>query len=73
MRKLWKVGDRFMIEGDIEFDDYNVRVNTFGTVLMNEVKGETQLLCCLDYIDGDHNVNVYVDVNDMFEINKRRV
>ena len=61
----WKKGDRFYIEGDIEFDDYNVRVATHGTVLMDEVNGETQLLCCLDSIDGDDNVNVYVDITDM--------
>lgn len=62
---MWKENDRFYIDGDIEFDDYNTRVSTGGTVLMNETKGETQLLCCLDEIDGDKKVNVYVDITDM--------
>jgi len=63
MRKLFKTGDQVYIEGDIEFDDYNVRVATNGIVQMDEIEGETQLLVALDEIDGDRNVTVYVDID----------
>lgn len=65
MRRLFKENDIVNVSGDIEFDDYNVRVNTTGIVKMNEVEGETQLLVTLDEIDGDKNVTVYVDVDIM--------
>ena len=63
MRRLFKTNDLVYIEGDIEFDDYNVRVATYGTVQMDEVEGETQLLVTLDEIDGDRKVTVYVDID----------
>lgn len=65
MKRLFKEGDKVFISGDIEFDDYNVRVNTEGIVQMNEVEGETQLLVTLDEIDGDRNITVYVDVEEL--------
>lgn len=63
MERLFKMNDRVSVSGDIEFDDYNVRVCTYGTIQMDEVEGETQLLVTLDEIDGDQNVTVYVDTD----------
>lgn len=63
MKRLFKKNDKIFISGDIEFDDYNVRVSTEGVVLMDETEGETQLLVRLDEIDGDRNANVYVDID----------
>ncbi|MGN8833532.1 hypothetical protein ACTNDZ_13450 [Selenomonas montiformis] len=69
-KKLFKKGDIVRIEGDIEFDDYNVRVDTMAVVVDDEPKtGDTQLMCCLDEIDGDHHVNVFVDMEDLLRCN----
>lgn len=65
INKLLKKGDEVWIEGDIEFDDYNVRCSTLATVLMDEEPGETQLYCRLDELDGDHDVCVFVDCEDL--------
>ena len=64
-RQLYKAGDKFHISGDIGLDDYDVRVDTDGEVLMDQKPGQSRLLCTLYYVDGDCNVNVYVNVKDM--------
>jgi len=66
-RRLFQVGDLVFVSGDIEFDNYNVRVSTNGIVEMEEVEGETQLLVTLDEIDGDRHVTVYVHVENIFD------
>lgn len=66
--RLFKEGDLVFVSGDIEFDDYNVRVNTNGIVQMDETPGETQLLVTLDEIDGDEKVTVYVDIDVMISM-----
>ena len=69
-KKLFVKGDIVRIEGNIEFDDYDVRVNTMAVVVDDEPKtGDTQLMCCLDEIDGDHHVNVFVDMEDLLRCN----
>jgi len=66
-RRLFQVGDLVFVSGDIEFDNYNVRVSTNGIVEMEEIEGETQLLVTLDEIDGDRHVTVYVHVENIFD------
>ncbi len=63
MKNYFKKGDIVKIEGDIEFDDYEVRVCTNGVVIDNQVEDEQQILVAVDEIDGDRNVNVYVDTD----------
>jgi len=70
-KRLFRENDIVKINGDIEFDDYNVRVDTQGVILMNEVQGETQLLVNLDEIDGVRKVSVYVDIDLMNLINSK--
>lgn len=64
-RSPYRAGDKFHISGDINLDDYDVRVDTDGEILMDQKPGETLLLCTLYYVDGDCNVTAYVDVKDM--------
>jgi len=66
-RRLFQVGDLVFVSGDIEFDNYNVRISTNGIVEMEEIEGETQLLVTLDEIDGDRHVTVYVHVENIFD------
>lgn len=68
-RRKFKEGDVVHIEGDIKFDDYNVRVNTMAVVVDEPKAGDTQLMYCLDEIEGDHYVNVFVNIKDLLRYN----
>ena len=56
-------GDRVQISGDsadLWLSDYNVRVNTEGTVLETPAPNDKKVFVCIDSIDGDQNVYAYV-------------
>lgn len=59
----WGKGDRFHVSGDsadLWLEDYNVRVDTEGTILEDRVKGQKKMLVTLDRIDGEGNVTAYI-------------
>ncbi|ADL36344.1 hypothetical protein bpr_II407 (plasmid) [Butyrivibrio proteoclasticus B316] len=64
MKRLWKQGDRFKIDTDID----GVRACTQGTVEADQKKGDKKLLCTLDYVDGEGNVGVRVKIKDMYPV-----
>ena len=58
-----KKGDVIKVSGDIEFDEYSVKVDT-EAVLLEDLQSDGQTMVTLTEIDGDFGVNVYID-NDM--------
>lgn len=57
------VGGRIRVSGDsaeLWLKDYNVRVDTEGTVMRTPKKTDKKMLVTLDYIDGEQNVCVMV-------------
>ncbi len=63
--RFFKAGESVWLEGDIEFDDYNVRVSSMATLINDQQAKKEQVACVVDTIDGDHNVTVYVDTDIM--------
>ncbi len=58
-----KAGDRVRITGDTSslwIQDYNVRVNSEATVLETPARYAKKVFVCIDYIDHESNVNLYV-------------
>lgn len=56
-------GAAFLVSGDssvLWLQGYNVRVSTCATVLEQPLRTDKKVLVCLDEIDGDRNVNVFI-------------
>ena len=59
----FREGDRVQISGDsaeLWLADYNVRVDTEGTVLETPSPQDKKVFVCIDSIDGDRNVNAFI-------------
>lgn len=57
-------GDRVLISGDsaaLGIEDYNVRVDSYGTVVVTPTIGAAKVLVCIDSVDGDRNVSALVN------------
>ena len=67
----WSKGDRFRVSGDsadLWLNDYNVRVDTEGTVLEDRLKGQKKILVTLDSIDGEGNVTATIRASRLHKI-----
>lgn len=67
------VGARIRVSGDsaeLWLTDYNVRVNTEGTVVETPKKTAKKILVTLDSIDGEQNACVLVHKGKVHLINK---
>ena len=67
----WHENDRFRVSGDsadLWLNDYNVRVDTEGTILEDRIKGQKKILVTLDYIDGESNVTVCIRASRLQKI-----
>lgn len=62
-REYMYAGDRLYFNGDIELEDYDVRVSTYGTVVQTPQVYDDTVLVCLDEVDGDKNVNCIVGID----------
>lgn len=67
-----KENDKVWVNGDsvvLGIKDYNVRVDTLGTIIETPRKYAKKVLVSLDEIDGDHNVAclVYKSKIDLFK------
>lgn len=67
----WNKGDRFHVSGDsadLWLTDYNVRVDTEGTILEDRIKGQKKILVTLDYIDNEGNVTITIRASRLQKI-----
>ena len=58
------MNDIIYISGDsyeLGLEDYNVRVSSYATVLDDSPSTSEEVFICLDEIDGDKNVNAFVN------------
>ena len=56
-------GQRYRINGDsttMWIEDYNTNIDTTAEVLETPNRQDKKVLVCLDYIDHESNVNVYI-------------
>ena len=61
-------GDRVYMTGDsseMGICDYNVRFNSYGTVMEDQQKYAKKILVCIDYIDHDDHATVLVNIRNL--------
>lgn len=64
-------GQRVRLSGDsasLWIKDYNVRVDSFGTILETPGPRAKKVLVSIDHIDGDNGVIKYVRINKLIPV-----
>lgn len=59
--RVFKRGDFYKVSGDLSNEDCNVSVYTTGLILEDSTSDSDKIFVCLQDVDGDSDVSIYID------------
>lgn len=62
-KRLFKVDDIVYVKGNVEFDTYNIEVNTLGKVGNNQYEEDKSIIVTLYEVEENKDITAHVDID----------